>query len=119
MTDARAAGGGIPGGNRGIDRLRTRGVREIGGLEGPGSGRSSGLPPRALFFAKSKTNGVRKRSGPQKLLRFDPFCSCFQVLFKKYKSIKLRVFHVYKRKINKFRSFFYFYFLSIIYFGYD
>ena len=40
-------------GNREVGRLRTRGVREIGGLEGPGSGRSSGLPPRALFLLPS------------------------------------------------------------------
>ena len=38
---------------REIGRLRTRGVREIGEHEGPGSGRSSGLPPRALFFPPS------------------------------------------------------------------
>ena len=40
-------------GNRAIGRLRTRGVREIGSLEGPGSGRSSGLPPRTLFLPPS------------------------------------------------------------------
>ena len=49
--------GGSPG-NREIGRLRTREVREIGGLEGPGSGRSSGLPPQTPFFsAKSEKMG--------------------------------------------------------------
>ena len=47
-------------GNRGKGRLRTREVREIGGLEGPGSGRSSGLPPRTLFFPPSP-----KKWGPE------------------------------------------------------
>ena len=47
-------------GNREIGRLRARGAREIGGLEGPGSGLSSGLPPRTLFFtAKSKKWGPK------------------------------------------------------------
>ena len=60
-------------GNRGVGRLRTCEVREIGRLEGPGSGRSAGLPPRTLFFtAESKTHGVRKCAGPQKLLCSDP-----------------------------------------------
>ena len=53
--------------------MRTREAREIGGLEGPGSGRSSGLLPRALFFsAKSEKNGVRRCPGPQKPIRSDP-----------------------------------------------
>ena len=61
-------------GNRELGRLGTCSVRKIGRLEGPGSGRRSGLPPRTPFFsAKSKTNGIRKCSGPQKLLRPDPF----------------------------------------------
>ena len=70
MTDVRAVGGGSPG-NREIGRLGTREVRGIGRLEGPGSGLSSGLPPRTPFSAKSKKNGVRKCSGSQKLLRSD------------------------------------------------
>ena len=38
--------------------MRTCEAREIGRLEGPGSGRSSGLPPRTLFFPPSpKTMG--------------------------------------------------------------
>ena len=37
-------------GNREVGRLRTCEVREIGRLEDPGSGRSSGLPPRILFL---------------------------------------------------------------------
>ena len=41
--------GGSPG-NREVGRLRTRENREIGRLEGPGPGRSSGVPPRILFF---------------------------------------------------------------------
>ena len=44
--------GGSPGG-REIGRLRTRGVWEIGGIEGPGPRRSPGLPPRTLFFPQS------------------------------------------------------------------
>ena len=65
--------GGSPGG-REMGRLGTCEVREIGRLEGPGPGRSSGFPPRTLFFsAKSTKNGVRKCSGPQKLLCSDPF----------------------------------------------
>ena len=52
MTDARAAGGRIPGGPE-IGRLRKRGVQVIGRLEGPGSRRSSGLPPRTPFFLPS------------------------------------------------------------------
>ena len=48
---------GSPGG-REFGRLGTREVRETGGLEGPGSGRSSGLPPRTLFLPPSpKTMG--------------------------------------------------------------
>ena len=44
--------GGSPG-DREVGRLRTREVREIGRLEGPGSGRRSGLPPRTLFLPPS------------------------------------------------------------------
>ena len=44
--------GGSPWG-REIGRLRTRGVWEIGGIEGPGPRRSPGLPPRTLFFPQS------------------------------------------------------------------
>ena len=53
--------GGSPG-IREIGKLRTREVREIGGLEGPGSGRSSGLPPRTPFFSPSP-----KKWGPEVL----------------------------------------------------
>ena len=52
MTDVRTAGGGIPGAPE-FGRLRTRGVRELGRLENPGSGRSSGLPPRTPFLPPS------------------------------------------------------------------
>ena len=44
--------GGSPG-NREVGRLRTREYREFGGLKGPGSGRTSGLPPRILFLPPS------------------------------------------------------------------
>ena len=40
-----------PGG-REIGSLGTCEVREIGRLEGPGSGRRSGLPPRTPFFLR-------------------------------------------------------------------
>ena len=63
--------GGSPG-NREIGRLRTREVREIGGLEGPGSGRSSGLPPRTLFFPPSPKKWGPKVLRPSKAIMSRP-----------------------------------------------
>ena len=53
-------------GNREIGRLGTCEVREDGRLEFPGFGRSSGLPPRALFFPPSpKKMGSESAPAPK------------------------------------------------------
>ena len=69
--------GPLAGGSSGrweIGRLRTRGVREIGRFGGPGVRAKFRFTATGPFFpAKSKQNGVRKCSGPRKLLCADPF----------------------------------------------
>ena len=52
-------------GHQEIGRLGTCEVREIGSLEGPGSGRSSGLPPRILFFPPSPKMGSGSAQVPK------------------------------------------------------
>ena len=72
MTDVRAAGGGIPGepGNWQIEDAWSLGGRETRGSGVRAKFRFAATGP--FFSAKSKKNGVRKCSGPQKLLRPDP-----------------------------------------------
>ena len=65
------AGGSL--GGREVGRLGTCEVREIGRLEGPGSDRSSGLPPRALFFRQVQHKWGPKVLRSSKSIKFRPF----------------------------------------------